>query len=745
MFQEISFGYWLRLKRKSLDLTREALADRVGCSAATIRKIEAEERRPSAQIATLLADIFSISADERENFIRFARGDFGSRPSTPVENEPWKTPTTSSRSNLPATVTPLVGREKEIAEIREYFQRADIRLVTLIGPPGIGKTRLSLEAARESLLDFSEGVFFVPLAPLGDPSLIASVILQALGYVGTKGLPANRQLLDSIGNKQLLLVLDNCEHLIDEVSVLASDLLLACSRLNILATSREALRIPGEWLYPVPPLGVPQESSTINLQTIATYPALTLFAERARAVRPDFTLNPENVGAVASICAQLDGLPLAIELIAARIRLMSPQTLFERLNEQFVLSADGMRAVSARQKTLNNAIGWSFDLLSPDEQKAFAWLSVFRGGLSLQTAETVLRAGISGKNISDHIASLLNKSLLQRKLDSLGEPRFHMLVTVKQFALERLRQLKEEVNARNSHLDYYLGFAEKGAQEIRGPSQVEWANHTQIEHDNFRAALEWAVSSQKTESALRLLCALGWPWEIQGHYREAYSWFEKIRALPGISHYPVIYARALNHIGRHCWTQDNFVDAHSLLVESQAIARELGENGEKVLADTLAWLGLAVMTSSHDNSQAKSLFEEGRKLAQKWGDQYEVALNTFHLGIAERELGQDENSQNLLEESLSLFQQSGDLFFIARVSLFLGYHSLKKGDFDKARVLFEEHLRIDQELQFWDGIAEGWRDLGNLHHQQGNYEEAEKFYEQSRIVCREHGLIKTVP
>jgi len=745
MLQKHSFGHWLRRRRKALDLTREGLADRVGCSAATIRKIEAEERRPSGQIAALLAEIFSIPADEREAFIRFARGDLESRPSTPVEDAPWQAPIMPTRSNLPSNVTSLVGREKEIAEVREYFQRADIRLVTLIGPPGIGKTRLSLEAARKSLADFPDGVFFVPLAPLGDPALIASVILQALGYVGTKGLSTNRQLPDNIGNKHLLLVLDNCEHFIDEVSVLASDLLLACSRLNILATSREALRVPGEWLYPVPPLGVPEESSTIDLQAIARYPALTLFAERARAVRPDFTLNAENVEAVASICAQLDGLPLAIELIAARIRLMSPQTLLERLNEQFVLSADGMRAVSARQKTLNNAIGWSFDLLSPADQKAFAWLSVFRGGFSLEAAESVLGTEFADHSIADRIASLLDKSLLQRKLDPFGNPRFHMLVTIKQFAFERLRGLKEEANARNSHLNYYHGFAEKGAQEIRGPSQVEWANRTQVEHDNFRAALEWSVSNQMTESALRLLCALGWPWEIQGHYREARSWFEKIRAMPDKSNYPAIYARVLNHIGRHCWSQDNFVDAHSLLEESQVIAKELGEKGEKILADTFAWLGLAVMTSSHDANQAKSLFEEGRKLAQKWGDQHRVAINTFHLGIAERELGQDQNSQTLLEESLSLFQQFGDLFFIARVSLFLGYLFLKKGDFDEARFFFEEHLRIDQKLQFWDGIAEGWRDLGNLYRQQGNHEQAEKFYEQSRTICREHGLIKTVP
>src|SRR5512146_2597363 len=318
MQEQHSFGYWLRLKRKALDLTREALADRVGCSVSTIRKLEDEERHPSAQIAELLAEIFKIPTNERTAFLRFARGDWRSAPSLGDEEAPWRASTQAltqhPRSNLPATFTSLIGRDKDIAAVQDYLTNPDIRLVTLIGAPGIGKTRLSIASARESLAEFSDGVFFVALAPLDQPSLIPSAISQALGYVEKSDLPAEKHLMEGIGNKRMLLVLDNCEHLIEDVARLASSLLSACSHLKILTTSREALRIPGAWLYSAPALDMPKEYSLVDVETISKSPALVLFAERARAARSDFALSTKNIRAVASICSQLGGLPLAIEL-----------------------------------------------------------------------------------------------------------------------------------------------------------------------------------------------------------------------------------------------------------------------------------------------------------------------------------------------------------------------------------------------------------------------------------------------
>src|SRR5512132_771309 len=329
MLEQHSFGYWLRLKRRALDLTREALADRVGCSVSTIRKLEEEERRPSAQIAELLAEIFKIPTTERPAFLRFARGDWRSAPSLGDEEAPWRVSTPEipqhPRSNLPATFTSLIGRDKDIAAVQDYLTHPDIRLVTLIGAPGIGKTRLSIASARESLAEFSDGVFFVALAPLDQPSLIPSAIAQALGYVEKNNLSPEERLIEGIANKRMLLVLDNCEHLIEDVTRLASSLLSACSRLKILITSREALGIPGEWLYLVPALDMPKEYSIVDVETISEFPAVVLFAERARAARSDCVLVAENMRAVASLCSRLDGLPLAIELIAARVKTLSPE------------------------------------------------------------------------------------------------------------------------------------------------------------------------------------------------------------------------------------------------------------------------------------------------------------------------------------------------------------------------------------------------------------------------------------
>ncbi len=375
MQEQHSFGYWLRLNRKALDLTREALADRVGCSVSTIRKLEDEERRPSAQIAELLAEIFKIPSTERTAFLWFARGDRRSAPSQGDEEAPWRVSPPEipqpPRSNLPATFTSLIGRNKDITAVHDYLTNPDIRLVTLIGAPGIEKTRLSIESARESLAHFPNGVFFVALAPLDQPSLIPSATLRALGYIEKNNLSPEERLIGGIANKRMLLVLDNCEHLIDNVVPLASSLLSACPRLKILTTSREALRIPGEWLYSVPALDMPKENSVVDIETISEFPAPVLFAERARAVRSDFALNAKNIRTVAAICSQLDGLPLAIELIAARVKTLSIEQIAARLDDRFALLTSGSRVASSRQQTLRATLDWSYELLAEAERELF--------------------------------------------------------------------------------------------------------------------------------------------------------------------------------------------------------------------------------------------------------------------------------------------------------------------------------------------------------------------------------------
>ena len=745
MFPQQSFGYWLRLKRKSLDLTREGLAERVGCSAATVRKLEAEERRPSQQIAERLAEVFEIPENEREKFLRFARGEMALAPTGSPQDIAWGRTHTTARSNLPAPVTRLIGREKEIADLHERLSKTDARLITLIGPPGIGKTRLSIETARTSLAAFPDGAFLVEFAPLDDASHIAPTIAQTLGYTDKSNRPTRDLLKHGINDMQILLVLDNCEHLIEYIAPLASGLLSACSRLKILATSRESLRIPGEHLYPVPALELPKETASIDMDTAPQFPALTLFTERAHAVRPDFSLNAENVQAVVSICSQLDGLPLAIELIASRIRLLTPQALLERMSGQFVLSADGMRAVSARQKTLNNAIKWSYDSLPKEEQKLFAYLSVFSGGFTLEAAEAVFSGTFQDRAVSDIITSLSDRSLLVRSTDATSGIRFHMLFPIHEFASERLRQMSKEANTRDRHLVYFLDLAERVENEIQGSSQLKLLNQMDVEHDNFRAALGWSVSNQQTNHALRLLGALGWPWEMRCHYTEASDWLERVKTLPGILDHPAPYSKVLNHIGRHIWTQENFEEAHAMLVESLAIAASAGTDGEQSMAEALNWLGIVELLTFRDHEKAKAHLERGLEIYQTLGNQHGIALNTFHLGILELELGHYDQAFTILSRSLDDFKQAGNLFFSGRVYIYLGYLYMQQGHFDRSLDAFEKQLIIDTELQFWDGIANAWYHLGDLYRQKGETEKAKLHFEQCRLISREHGLTKTIP
>lgn len=737
--EDMTFGTWLKLRRKALDLTREQLAQQVGYSAATIRKIEAEERRPSEELIQRLAEILNLPPAELDAFRKFAHGSWRAVPDEPSAASPWQTAKATPRTNLPTTVTSLIGRELDITAVLEYLGNEETRLVTLIGPLGVGKTRLSLQVARQALAEFPDGAFFVPLAPLEDPALVAPAAIRALGYVETRQCPAIDQLIEGIADKKLLLVLDNCEHLVEDVAPLVAALLLACPNLKLLTTSREALRVPGEWLYTVPALKTPPGDTPVELAAIAQYPALTLFSERARAVRADFHLDDSNLPTVAAICSRLDGLPLAIELISARMRLMSPQSLLERLSDQFILSADGMRAVSARQKTLRNAINWSYTLLSPEEQQLFAGLAIFSGSFSLPTAEAIFAARFANRPAVDLLTSLIDKSLVQRTLDPTGEPRFHLLFTIKQFALQRLRELDIEAALRDAHLAHFLALAEQADRGFHGHNQLAWIDRVEAEHDEIRAALEWCVSSHNAEAGLRLLGALGWPWEVRSHYREMRNMYEMICNLPTAADYPAYYARLLNHLGRYSWVMGDLPDSRALLEKSQGLLAALGTQGEQELAEGLNWLGMVALTEDQGSEAAEACFSRSYQLFQKWADP-RIAISIFHLGILEIERGNATLAIERLEESQHLFRQMGDLFFTARVTVFLGQLTWKQGDLEKAAEYYEACLALDRRIRFWNEITSDLRELGDIYRSLGRYDQAEQYYTESLTTCREHGL-----
>lgn len=695
MLEKQSFGTWLRLKRKALDLTREGLADQVGCSAATIRKIEAEERHPSVQIAERLADILTIPQGERTAFLRFARGNWQSVPGEAREDIPWRVATKAPPSNLPATTTSLVGRAREIAEVRDQLRKPDVRLVTLVGPPGIGKTRLSIEAARAVLPDFSEGAFFAALALLDDPYLIATVTAQALGYMGAKNIPTLEQLREGIRDKHLLLVLDNCEHLTEAVASIVAELLSACPRLKILATSRESLRIAGEWLYPVPAFDLPREILSMDLETALELSALALFAERARAVRPDFALNSENISTVSTICAQLDGLPLAIELIAARMRLMSPQALLERLNTQFIMSANGMRAAAARQKTLNDAIRWSYDLLSPEEQKLFARLSVFSGGFTLQVAEAFFSQTGEGKSVSELITLLLDKSLLQRTFNERGESFFTMLVTIQEFARERLREMGEETELRNLHLTYFRQLAERADRELHGPNPLDMLHHLDLLRNNLRAALEWALETDQTETALRLARDLDWYWFFRGDYTEGRQWLERVLALADGPLYSELYTEILTKIAHETWVQIGSAAARPYVEQALTMARE--HHDKHNLARALDYLGL-VLAYEYNFTEAQFVLEESRRLFREVQDEWGYAHT--RIALAQTVYNQEDwaTTAVLSEEALRRFRQIGERCFEIVSLRFLGIARVKLGQLAEGLGALREALLLAHKM-----------------------------------------------
>jgi predicted ATPase/transcriptional regulator with XRE-family HTH domain len=717
MLPQVSFGEWLKRQRKVRGMTQEQFARQIGCATITLRKIEAEERRPSIQIVERLASILDVPASEWERFLRYARGELKYALADLAKEAPWQA-TASTPTNLPVSLTTLIGREAELAGIQTYLWRVEIRLVTLIGPPGIGKTQLGIEAAHQLLAEFSDGIFFVALAPLDDSSLIALTTLQALNYVESKKLPVEKQLVRGIGEKHMLIVLDNCEHLVQAAATFAAGLLLACPRLKILATSREALRISGEWLFTVSSLNLPRDDSSIDMNSASQYSALTLFTERARAVQTDFALTSNNIKTVSAICAQLDGLPLAIELVAAQMRLFSPKSLLERLSDQLIFSAKGARTASSRQLSLSHAIGWSYELLTPDERKLFAYLSIFSGGFTLLTAEAIFSKYFSDESVSNLIVSLLDKSLLQRALDSQGETRFRMLVTIQHFALERLRNFGEEAEVRDAHLDYFLDLAERVDQEIHGPNQLEWSNRAEIELDNFRASFHWALQTHNAEAGLRLTNRLNFWRIIRGYQRDGISWLESVLTLGHEVSIPSKAAALSNLGGMISMSKEGYSRRVSNLLHESLLLFQKLEN-EAGVARALNLLGLFALEKG-EYEKAEQFFGKSLALRRPLGDPWSIAntlQNFIGLNLIQGNLA---DAKKFAEETLALFHEAGDLRGIARELVSLGEIAHLEGNIKDATVMLTQAISQLWQIRDQWSLALALENLAMLQYVQGD-------------------------
>jgi predicted ATPase/transcriptional regulator with XRE-family HTH domain len=699
-----SFGYWVRRRRKALDLTQQALAEQVGCSVAAIKKIEADERRPSRQIAELLADILGVPASQRAIFLECARGlrpvdhlPLAGEPAVPMP-APLKTPK-SLPHNLPVQLTSFIGREHERSQLKQLLPTT--HLLTLTGPGGIGKTRLALQLAAEVLETFADGVWLVELAPLADPTLIAQTMAATLGIRDQPGRTLLDVLTDYVRAKTMLLILDNCEHLIGSCAHVADTLLRAAPGLKILASSRESFGIAGETCYRVPSLALPDSRQLSNLDALAQNDCVHLFVDRALAAFPHFGLKEKNAPAIADICLRLDGIPLAIELAAARTKVFPPEQIAALLDDRFRLLTDGSRTALERHQTLRALIDWSYDLLSDEERKLYRQLSVFAGGWSFQAAQAVCGEGI-GTEVLELLTHLVDKSLVVFD-EQAEEGRYRLPETIRQYAHDQLLETGEAEPVRNRHLDFFLRFAEEVEPKLRGAEQLAWLDRLETEHDNLWTALDWSLQSGKSDRALQLAGALSYFWTLREYFSEGQKWLEDALALAEREQSEKVSAgkytptqvekahraKALYALGMPYLAIMNVKKARTMVEESLRLWRELGDTWWVSVA--LQLVGL--MTVIDGDIQAAARHEEGVSLAREIEDPWPLAGNLIRLG---HDLKMNATgvaaARRSLEEGVAVARRVGDKMLLSEGLRELGSVYQALGNLTAAASLIEEAM-----------------------------------------------------
>ncbi len=811
------FGGWVKRRRKALDLTQANLAQRIGCAEITIRKIEANQTRPSRPFVARLADQLDIEPAQRVAFIASGRSKL---------HRPF--------NNLLAPPNLLIGREQEVTALRACLRRSGVRLVTLTGPGGAGKTRLGLQVAAELLGDFRDGVCFVALAAITAPGLVGSTIAQTLDRTQAGSQPSIEDLTAFLREKQLLLVLDNFEQVAGAAPLIAT-LLAHAPQLKVLVTSRGVLHLSGEYEFPVPPLALPpQEPRTKNQEPrgagepraknqepgdptegsqfsvlgssdgsrfsvlgsvaeLAQYPAVALFVERARAVRPGFALTPANAAAVAEICARVDGLPLAIELAAARMKLLAPQALLARMTQRLTILTGGPRDVPARQQTLRDAIAWSYNLLTPSEQALFRRLGVFVGGCTLDAAEAVaselrieneeLRIDQPQRSIFNFQCSIFNllTALVDQSLlryEESVEGRFVMLETLREYALEQLDASGELDGLRWRHALHYLALAEAAQPHLQDTEQESWLELLDAEHDNLRAALAWSLRDKvrgwqgdkvtdqddkmtvqqedgfiitpspchpltlspphlvtPSEVGLRLAGALWEFWLVRGYIGEGRAWIATL--LAGSASGPSLArARVLGGGGRLAWAQNDWEQATALLEAGRALCEDLGDLAGS--ATMINHLG-QVAEAQSAYGRAAELFEQSLARFRALGDREGSALALTNRAQIAQAQGDYDLAAALLDQSLALFQELGDRRGRAVAVTVQGQVAQTRGDYDRAATLFAESVALFQGLGYRHGIGWALTNQGQAVLAQGDHTRAAALFEQSLALFQELG------
>jgi predicted ATPase/class 3 adenylate cyclase len=624
-------------------------------------------------------------------------------------------------NNLPVQLTSFVGRRRELEEVMAALEST--RLLTLTGPGGSGKTRLSIRTGQELLPRLEDGAFFVALAPISDPALVVPTIAQALSLTEKADRPPLDALIEHLRHSDVLLVLDNFEQVLDAAGEVGQ-LLTATDRLRVLATSREPLGLSGEREYPVPPLDLPDVEALPSLDTLSQFEAVRLFVDRATAVKPGFAVTNENAPAVAEICARLDGLPLAIELAAARVKILTPQAILQRLGHSLRFLAVGTRDVPTRQRTLRDAIAWSHDLLAPEEAALFVRLSVFRGGFSLEAVERVGNtADELGIDTLEGVASLANKSLVRQAETGPDEPRFFMLETIREFAEERLAASEDTEEIMRRHAAFFLEVAERAEPELTGPDQIRWLNLLEREHDNLRAALGWAADHD-LDVALRIGGSLWRFWQFRGHLREAKARLEGLLERTGPSDLDA-RARALEAAGGVVYWMGDFAAALRRYEECLELRERLGDSpGIAEAKYNLAFAHGIAPKPLQDIPTAVRLLEEARDMFQELGDRRGMAKALWGLATVAHQIESWERAAELAADTVELFRELDDRFGLAWALHLKGLALALLNRSDEARPALKEALAMFLDADDRSALGLLLGDLAILAGSEGDRERA---------------------
>jgi predicted ATPase/DNA-binding XRE family transcriptional regulator len=710
---EVSFGEWLKRRRGAQGWTQEQLAQKIHCSTSALRKFESEERRPSAQVVEQLASIFNIPQEEYRSFLQFARGDWQAFESDENEAAPWQASNTAPQSNLPSLISYFIGREKEQGEVIDLLQKN--RLVTLTGTGGIGKTRLALRVGHQMQDELSDGVWFVPLDSLSDPALVPQTVASVFEIRAS----ADRLILDALKNvlrqKTLVLILDNCEHLREACGQLITALLLHCPRLKVLATSRETLSLTGEAIYDLPPLSLP-EAGALS-QNLAEYESVRLFRERAALALSTFQITEENAQAIVDICRRVDGIPLALELTAARVNILSVDEISKQLQDSFALLSSDHRTANSRHQTIQASLEWSWSLLAREEQIFLCQLSVFAGGWTLEASEMVCDG-----NILSLASTLVQKSLIKVRRESKHETRFYFHEIVRQFAHEKLLETGGADLIRTRHLAYYVKLVEQAEPELYRSNQAHWLNKLDDELDNFRAALQWALGTD-VPSGLRI-AAIPWRfWIRRDYFQEAGDWLGQL-----LECYPTsdaLRAYALAVYSNYFFFRGDMKKASEAAEEALQLARSLSDRSTEALA--LFILG-KIIGAPGDHSGGAPFFEQSLAIYRALGDKIGQATALMRLAIHHSDPA---FSLSLILESLNLHRDLDNLYDMAFCLIHLARHAIYGGDFSSPSAWLEEARTLCHALGAQADEADAINISGLLAYWKGNYQQALTCFEQA--------------